>query len=118
MKFHGFQRLLLLMRRRSTEDGIRIVSRYFATVRRAMSMPSDLRISTIRSSDRTTAGVSSSISARMRKRTASADWDRSEEHTSALQSLMRNSNAVLCSKEKKPSYMQIQHTTNATYQNE
>src|SRR3546814_13788934 len=75
MKFHGFQRLLRLRRRRSTEDGIRIASRYFPTVRRAMSMPSDLTISTIPSSDNTTAGAASWLSARMRKRPDEEEWD-------------------------------------------
>src|SRR6266702_6650290 len=42
-----------LSRRRCTEEGIRIASRYFATVRRAMSMPAARNLSTIVSSDRT-----------------------------------------------------------------
>ncbi len=42
-----------IIRRRSTEEGIRKASRYLATVRRAMSMPASFRISTMRSSDRT-----------------------------------------------------------------
>jgi hypothetical protein len=53
-------------RRRCTEEGMRIASRYFATVRRAMSMPPTLSSSTIRSSLRTSAGVSASISCLMR----------------------------------------------------
>ncbi len=44
-------------RRRCTEDGIRIASRYFATVRRAMSMPAARSISTIVSSDSTWSGA-------------------------------------------------------------
>src|SRR3546814_5120543 len=44
-----------------------------------------------------------------RMRPASAD--RSEEHTSELQSLMRISYAVFCLKKKKPTQTTIQHTT-------
>src|SRR5436305_12992353 len=40
-------------RRRCTEEGMRIASRYFATVRRAMSMPASRSRSTMVSSDRT-----------------------------------------------------------------
>ena len=43
-------------RRRCTEEGMRSASRYLATVRRAMSMPSCLSCSTILSSDSTAAG--------------------------------------------------------------
>ena len=35
----AFPNMLCLSRRRCTDDGIRIASRYFATVRRAMSIP-------------------------------------------------------------------------------
>ena len=52
---------------------MRIASRYFATVRRAISIPSDLRISTIRSSERMPSGGSPSIRALIRNLTASAE---------------------------------------------
>ena len=45
-----------------TEDGMRIASRYFATVRRAMSIPASRSLSTIVSSDNTFSVLSSSIS--------------------------------------------------------
>lgn len=48
-------------RRLWTEDGMRIDSRYFATVRLAMSMPSAFSLSTIMSSDSTMSQVSASI---------------------------------------------------------
>jgi len=53
-------------RRRWTEDGIRMASRYLATVRRAMSMPESRRTFTIVSSERTSLAGSSSMSLRMR----------------------------------------------------
>ncbi len=56
----------LPIRRRCTLDGICRLSRYFATVRRAMSMPKPVRISTIWSSDSTSSGCSSSISCLIR----------------------------------------------------
>src|ERR1700680_3880125 len=62
-----------LSRRRCTEEGIRIASRYFATVRRAMSMPAARNLSTMVSSDRTSSGRSASISCLIRWRTASAE---------------------------------------------
>ena len=49
-------------------------SRYLATVRRAMSMPLFLNISTIASSESTFAGRSSSIICFMRSRTDSDEW--------------------------------------------
>lgn len=52
-------------RRRCTEDGMRIASRYLATVRRAISMPSWRNFSTILSSDRTLPAVSASIICRI-----------------------------------------------------
>ena len=57
--------MLCLSRRRCTEEGIRIASRYFATVRRAISMPETRNRSTMVSSDRITAGSSASISCLM-----------------------------------------------------
>ena len=60
-------------RRRWTEDGMRIASRYLATVRRAMSMPALRSSSTIESSDSTLSALSSSIICLMRCRTASAE---------------------------------------------
>src|SRR4051812_41050372 len=54
--------MLCLSRRRCTEDGIRIASRYFATVRRAISMPASRNRSTMVSSDRIAATCSVSIS--------------------------------------------------------
>src|SRR5690606_38095972 len=62
-----------LSRRRCTEDGMRIASRYLATVLRAMSIPVPRNISTMRSSDSTASGGSWSISALIRYRTASAE---------------------------------------------
>ena len=53
-------------RRRCTEDGMRIASRYLATVRRAMSMPASRSLSTMVSSESTSAAVSASINWRMR----------------------------------------------------
>src|SRR5258707_4759747 len=50
--------MLCLSRRRCTEEGIRIASRYFATVRRAISMPDSRNRSTIVSSERIAAGAS------------------------------------------------------------
>src|SRR5450631_4899644 len=66
--------MLCLSRRRCTEDGIRIASRYFATVRRAISMPDSRNRSTMVSSERIRAGSSASISCLMWCRTASAEW--------------------------------------------
>ena len=43
--------LSIFSRRRCTDDGMRIASRYLATVRRAMSTPSSCSSSTMRSSD-------------------------------------------------------------------
>src|SRR5262245_50688499 len=61
-------------RRRCTDEAIRIASRYFATVRRAMSIPASRSFSTMVSSDSTCSGLSASISCLMRWRTASAEW--------------------------------------------
>ena len=66
--------MLCLSRRRCTEEGIRIASRYFATVRRAISMPVSRNRSTMVSSERIAAGASASISRLMWWRTASAEW--------------------------------------------
>src|SRR5208282_1313649 len=74
----GAHNSIAFSRRRCTEEGMRIASRYLATVRRAMSTPSLSRISTIRSSDSTSA-ASESMSERMRKRTASAECASPEE---------------------------------------
>src|SRR5476651_2520760 len=60
-------------RRRCTEEGMRIASRYLATVRRAMSMPASRNLSTMVSSESTLAAASASINWRMRWRTASAE---------------------------------------------
>src|ERR1700679_210695 len=65
--------MLCLSRRRCTEDGIRIASRYFATVRRAISMPDSRNRSTMVSSDRIAEASSWSISCLMWWRTASAE---------------------------------------------
>src|SRR3546814_7845575 len=43
-------------------------------------------------------------------------WDRSEEHTSELQSLMRISYAVFCLKNKNNNYTRKQHKTIYTHQ--
>src|SRR3546814_8713614 len=48
--------------------------------------------------------------------TFSPETERSEEHTSELQSLMRNSYAVLCLKKKKNNYAQNKEKTNNTSQ--
>src|SRR6266540_3426218 len=61
-------------RRRCTDEAIRIASRYFATVRRAMSIPASCSFSTMVSSDSTWPGLSASISCLIRWRTASAEW--------------------------------------------
>src|SRR5947209_5392390 len=53
--------ILCLSRRRCTEDGMRIASRYFATVRRAISMPASRNRSTMVSSDRIAVALSASI---------------------------------------------------------
>src|SRR5580700_9829053 len=66
--------MLCLSRRRCTEDGIRIASRYLATVRRAISMPVARNRSTMVSSERISAGSSASINCLMWWRTASAEW--------------------------------------------
>src|SRR5260370_41271855 len=52
---------------------MRSASRYLATVRRAMSMPSRFKYSTSLSSDRTDWGTSASMSWRIRWRTASEE---------------------------------------------
>src|SRR5579863_3554157 len=57
--------VLCLSRRRWTEEGIRIASRYFATVRRAISMPDSRNRSTIVSSERISVGSSASINCLM-----------------------------------------------------
>src|SRR6195256_859696 len=57
--------ILCLSRRRCTEDGMRIASRYFATVRRAISIPDSRNRSTMVSSERITAGSSASINCLM-----------------------------------------------------
>src|SRR5262245_14465243 len=64
-----------LSRRRCTEEGMRKASRYFATVRRAMSIPSPLSRSTILSSDNTSLAGSASIISRIRWRTASDECE-------------------------------------------
>src|SRR3546814_16579958 len=71
---YGWLTRLALSRRRWTDEGIRIASRYFATVRRAMSTPSLRNRSTIVSSDSTSRPLSASISNLMRWRTASVEW--------------------------------------------
>ena len=60
-------------RRRSIEEGMRSDSRYFATVRRAISMPLSFSLETMASSESTSRGGSSSIICLMRCRTASAE---------------------------------------------
>ena len=55
-----------LIRRRWTLEGMFRLSRYLATVRRAISMPKPVRISTIWSSDSTSSGLSSSTSCLIR----------------------------------------------------
>ena len=90
-------------RRRWTEEGMRIASRYLATVRRAMSMPSPFSFSTILSSDRTSAGASASISCLMRWRTASeecaspspADCDRGGEEILELEDAARRRHVLV-----------------------
>src|SRR5258706_1755656 len=57
--------------RRAADDGMRSASRYFATVRRAISMPWSLSIVTIRSSDKISLGVSLQMNSLMRSRTDS-----------------------------------------------
>src|SRR5579864_235509 len=64
---------LCFSRRRCTDDGMRIASRYLATVRRAMSMPASRSLSTMVSSERTSLDGSASINCLMRWRTASAE---------------------------------------------
>src|SRR5690242_17614023 len=56
---------LCLSRRRCTEEGIRMASRYFATVRRAISMPDSRKRSTMVSSERIADVSSASISCLM-----------------------------------------------------
>src|SRR5258705_10238502 len=65
--------MLCLSRRRCTEEGMRMASRYFATVRRAISMPVARNRSTMVSSDRIADGLSASINCLMWWRTASAE---------------------------------------------
>src|SRR5215208_3586815 len=62
-----------LARRRCTDDGIRMASRYLATVRRAISMPASRNLSTMVSSESTSWPSSASINCLMRWRTASAE---------------------------------------------
>src|SRR3954468_742574 len=57
--------ILCLSRRRCTEDGIRIASRYFATVRRAISIPDSRNRSTMVSSERIALAASASINCLM-----------------------------------------------------
>ena len=64
-------------RRRWTEDGIRIASRYLATVRLAISTPVSCNNDTILSSERTFLGSSESINCRIRNFTVSAEWSSS-----------------------------------------
>src|SRR6266853_5567407 len=68
------QAIASLSRRRWTEDGMRMASRYLATVRRAISMPDSRSRSTMVSSDNTSWALSASIRCLMRSRTASAEW--------------------------------------------
>src|SRR4029453_18729367 len=60
-------------RRRCTDDGMRMASRYLATVLRAMSTPAARSRSTIVSSDKMSGALSASISCLMRWRTDSAE---------------------------------------------
>src|SRR3546814_17225806 len=71
---YGWLTRLALSRRRCTDEGIRIASRYFATVRRAMSTPSLRELSRIVSSASTSRPPSASIKHLMARRTASAQW--------------------------------------------
>src|ERR1700685_482112 len=64
---------LCFSRRRCTDEGMRIASRYLATVRRAISMPASRSFSTMVSSDKTSLAGSASINCLMRWRTASAE---------------------------------------------
>src|SRR4029079_968623 len=57
----GSRSELCLSRRRCTEEGIRMASRYFATVRRAISIPDSRKRSTIVSSESIADGSSASI---------------------------------------------------------
>src|SRR5215471_10297775 len=66
---------IIFSRRRCTEEGILIASRYFATVRRAISTPSIRNNSTILSSESVSSAGSAPIKLRMRCRTASAECD-------------------------------------------
>src|SRR3546814_3273316 len=50
-----------------------------------------------------------------RENCAACHGDRSEEHTSELQSLMRNSYAVFCLKKKKNKKPHISHQSTSTY---
>src|SRR5690242_19247867 len=67
------QAVASLSRRRWTEDGMRMASRYLATVGRAISMPDARSLSTMVSSDNTSSALSASIRCLMRSRTASAE---------------------------------------------
>src|SRR3546814_6197673 len=60
--------------------------------------------------DKTTrlAGPFTSVSWSNPHGTATMNWQRSEEHTSELQSLMRNSYAVFCLKKKKEHHQNTQ----------
>ena len=60
-------------RRRCTDDGMPMSSRYFATVRRAISIPSPFRRATILSSDSGPAGRSAWTRPRIRSCTAAAE---------------------------------------------
>src|ERR1700730_770084 len=65
--------LLAFSRRRSTEEGIFRLSRYLATVRRAISTLASLSLTTIAASDRICEGLSWSIICLIRNRTDSAE---------------------------------------------
>src|ERR1700730_4895865 len=64
----------IFSRRLSTEEGMRRLSRYLATVRRAITMSATFRRATMTSSDRTSLGSSASIICLILKRTDSAEW--------------------------------------------
>src|SRR5580704_14530102 len=63
----------IFARRLSTEEGMRRLSRYLATVRRAITMSATLRRATITSSESTSCGSSASIICLILKRTDSAE---------------------------------------------
>src|SRR3546814_7900199 len=60
---------------------------------------------------RTCAGYVRAFLQPLRTKVAASSWDRSEEHTSELQSLMRISYAVFCLKKKKKYKNQNNHKT-------